>query len=172
MRFTCAAPSLLAVSMASGVACSQVFPAHDDTPAIDGGPGICEAGDFVLDGTLDGATAAGSYAGPFGFSFTNFVNDQPGVLDIGFGSGGTLHLTWTMLVEDDATVAATGTLLMPSQGPSAGKSFCVTRGTVTSYSEGEGGGVSFVLSELASGACPGAALEGSSLAGCATPAEP
>jgi hypothetical protein len=169
MRIT-SAPSLLAVSL--GIGCSQLFPAHDDTPALDGGPGICEADSFVLDGTLDGAMASGSYTGPVGFSFTNFVNDQPGVLDVGFGSGGTLHLTWTKLVPDDATVPATGTILMPSQGPSAGKSFCVTKGTVTSYSEGEGGGVSFVLSELASGPCPGEELKGSSLAGCATPSEP
>jgi hypothetical protein len=171
MSFTSAASVPLAVYLGLSFGCSQLFPAHEATPDLDGGPGICAAGTFVLDGMLDGASADGSYAGPTGFSFTNFVNDQPGTFDVGFGSGGTLHLTWTMLVEDDATVPATGTILMPSEGPSAGKTFCVVKGTLSSYGEGEGGGVSFVLSELASGPCPGADVKGS-LAGCTTPAQP
>jgi hypothetical protein len=130
-----------------------------------GGTAICAKGTFQLSGTLDGANANGAYGAATQFMFENALGSSPGDVKVAFGTGGQLDLTWAMLVADGQTTPVTGTLVMPSEGPHPGTMYCITAGTMTPNPPGEDG-VSFTITGLASGACPGTPVS-ASLSGCA-----
>jgi hypothetical protein len=130
----------------------------------------CPAGAAQLKGTLEGATVSGEYPGPSSYSFIEAAQGKPGSVSFGFGSGGRLTLTWTELVADDQSTAASGELTIPAGGPLAGQAFCVSAATVTPRSMSEGGGASFVLSTLVSGLCAGVSVSGS-VEGCVSPSK-
>jgi hypothetical protein len=129
---------------------------------------ICSANTVELTGTIDGAQAKGTYTGPMAYDFVNALDGQPGTATFELGTGGSLNLSWMGLLADDQSASATGALTMPMEGPQAGQTYCVG-GSITPRSQDEGDGISFTLSSLAQGVCPGTNVSGS-LAGCASPA--
>jgi hypothetical protein len=132
------------------------------------GPGpICGANAVELVGTIDGTPAKGTYPGPMAYDFVNALNGQAGTATFEFGTGGSLNLSWMGLLPNDQSATATGTLTMPMEGPQAGQTYCVG-GSITPRSQNEGDGISFTLSSLAQGVCPGTKVTGS-LTGCASP---
>ncbi|HEY1557245.1 MAG TPA: hypothetical protein VGF94_20555 [Kofleriaceae bacterium] len=131
----------------------------------DDGP-ICPSNSFQLSGSVgDGTSETDATAS--NYQFVNAIGGSPGTLDVGFGPGDSLHLTWQSLAFDDKPVPATGMLVQAAPEPS----YCITSAQLDSRSSQEGGGVSFVLDGLATGACPGAKVSGK-LEGCAASASP
>jgi hypothetical protein len=153
--------SLAAVAMA----CGSGGNGNGNGGGAGGGP-VCAKNTVQLSGMLDGAPASGAYTGPTPYAFAQL--GPAGTVDFSFGTGGALHLQWMTLVADDQTEPATGTLTMPSEGPHPGQMYCVTAGTVTPRTMAEGDGISFTLTSLAKGACPGTGVS-ASLDGCASP---
>jgi hypothetical protein len=149
-------PLTLAVLASSGLGCQS-----------SSGSTTCGANTVELSGTLEGATIS-TQGTPSDYSFINALGGQPGSVSFGFGAGGKLTLTWTELVADDESTAASGTLRMPTGGALSGQTFCVSAATVTPRSMSEGDGVSFALSTLVSGACAGVSVAGS-IDGCVSP---
>jgi hypothetical protein len=146
------------------VAAALVFGCSSSSNGGAGGAPICAKGTFQLSGTLDGATANGSYGNATSYFFENALNNTPGDINAGFGTNGQLHLSWPGLVADGQSTQVTGTLTMPSEGPHPGAMYCITAGSMTVNPPGEDG-ASFSITGLASGACPGTPVT-ASLTGC------
>ena len=127
------------------------------------GPPTCAANQLELDGHLGGMNVHQSGT-PGSYAFNNALGPTHGAVSIGLtGASGVVDLTWADPVADDQSTPATGSLVL-----SATSSYCVKAATLTPKSGSEGGGVSFSLTTLTSGACPGTPIDGS-VEGCAAP---
>ena len=126
------------------------------------GPPTCAANTVQLDGTV-GGTAVHQSGAPTSYAFNNAFGPTHGAVSIGFGDSGVVDLAWADLVADDHTTAANGSLLLSTSSP-----YCIKAATLTPKTDAEGGGVSFSLTTLTSGACPGTPIDGS-VEGCAAP---
>ena len=121
-------------------------------------PPTCGDGAFQLAGEAAGkrvsvSTTTGSY------SLDNTFGVTAGALAVSFDTTGAVSLEWSTVAVVDEPEPARGTVTLLD-----GSSYKVTAGAVILRSAGEGGGVSFELTQLASGAKPAGSLDG-----CATP---
>jgi len=126
------------------------------------GPPTCAANTLELDGHLGGMNVHQSGT-PTSYAFNNAFGPTHGAVSIGFSDSGVVDLTWADLVADDQSTNAIGSLLLSSTSP-----YCIKAATITPRSDSEGGGVSFSLTTLTSGPCPGMPIDGS-VEGCAAP---
>jgi hypothetical protein len=122
------------------------------------GPPICADSAFQLDGEAAGkhvsvSTTTGS------FSLDNTFGVTAGALAVSFDTTGEVSLEWSTVATVDEPEPARGTVTLLD-----GSSYTVTAATVILRASGEGSGVSFELTKLASGAKPAGSLDG-----CASP---
>jgi hypothetical protein len=125
-------------------------------------PPTCQSNTVQIEGSLDGAEAKGNYGAPFSYAFEQ---TGTGTLTVDFTGNGELDFAWSKIVPDEQSTPITGTITLPAQGPHAGQAYCVTAGSMTRHSLSSGTGVSFSITSLAQGACPGTPVSGS-LEGC------
>jgi hypothetical protein len=120
----------------------------------------CEQSSLALVGNLEGTKADQCYAMSW---HTIDQSTSPASVELEFGTEGKVHLEWTGLISDGVSTPAKGTLKMPAEGPSGGKTYCVDDGTFAMFELDLGvRAYVFSLTKLSSGAtCPGTAAQGS-----------
>lgn len=137
----------------------------DDTATTSTQPLTCQAGQFRLQGTVDGQSVDITESSAGG----GFDQVDTGELQVGQNPDPSaapatqLRLTWPHGLLDGQSSAASGTVTLQT-GPLAGQTLCAGNGTrVTIYRDDKGLGL--VLDGLASGANCETPVEGT-LAGC------
>jgi hypothetical protein len=101
----------------------------------------CAAGEFALEGTLDGQAV--SQRGSVG-QVQWLQGSEPNLLEAAFDGGGSLHAEWPEVVARGDTTTITGSIVLPPGGPRSGETLNYGSGSMQALEDA----VTFELSAL------------------------